>query len=269
MSVMLLGRRAATRLLASSHPISPPMSSPSLWLCTARVWLFVSVIVHRLTVIYVVDAVARWGRYFIGNHVQLYCVIPASFMQRKCHRVADHLLTRQPILHTVWVGQRYGPKYRCVPSYSTLNVSTAILYCTSSRMCCQCSVANTSVMCCAVAGGSWVMLVRYAKYWLQLTSTCLHQCKCWGHEWCHCVISMIRYRPKFAIVHVLTDVIENKRAEMHSSTETKHQCWTLLLSSDICQHSRKNPCGIHQLVKQTCWNQSKSSSCVHCCRTPR
>jgi len=54
--------------------------------------------VHRPRVIYEVEAVALWGRYFIGDHVQLYCLIPASFMQRVCHRVADYRLTRQPIL---------------------------------------------------------------------------------------------------------------------------------------------------------------------------
>jgi len=33
----------------------------------ASVWLFVAVIVHRPRVIYEVDAVARWGPYFIGD----------------------------------------------------------------------------------------------------------------------------------------------------------------------------------------------------------
>jgi len=51
-----------------------------------------------MRVIYEVDAVARWGPYFIGHRIQLYCVIPASFMQRGCHRVAGHRLMRQPIL---------------------------------------------------------------------------------------------------------------------------------------------------------------------------
>ena len=64
---------------------------------TRRIWLFVSVILHRLRVIYEVDMVARWGPYFIGDRVQLYCVIPASFVQRGCHQVANHRLTRQPI----------------------------------------------------------------------------------------------------------------------------------------------------------------------------
>jgi len=99
---MLLGRRAAMRRPASGHSISPLTSSPSLWLWMVRVWLFVSVIVCHLVrrprVIYEVDAVARWGPYFIGDLVQLYCIIPASFMQRRCRRVADHRLTCQPIL---------------------------------------------------------------------------------------------------------------------------------------------------------------------------
>jgi len=51
---------------------------------------------HR-KVIYEVNAVARWDPYLIGDGIQLYCVIPASFMQRGCHRVADDQLKHQPI----------------------------------------------------------------------------------------------------------------------------------------------------------------------------
>ena len=65
----------------------------------------------------ITDSVARWGLYFIGDHIQLHCVIPTSFMHRGwCQSLPDvpHLTSQSQ--HAI-SHQSLCPCLRCCRPY--------------------------------------------------------------------------------------------------------------------------------------------------------